>query len=92
MKSVYKITLLFGITILVSSAIIMHQTISIFQICMSTLDMIHIPNRAHLKMVKKVNYLQMDFKRGFVPYGYDNSTEGYDLAKLNSKSPLDTIS
>ena len=31
-------------------------------------------------------------KRGFVPYGYDNSTEGYDLAKLNSKSPLDTIS
>jgi hypothetical protein len=23
---------------------------------------------------------------------YDNSTEGYDLAKLNSKSPLDTIS
>jgi hypothetical protein len=33
----------------------------------------------------------MDFKRGFEPYGYDNSTEGYDLAKLNSKSPLDTI-
>lgn len=31
-------------------------------------------------------------KRGFVPYEYENSTAGYDLAKLNSKSPLDSIS
>ena len=31
-------------------------------------------------------------KRGFVPYEYENSTAGYELAKLNSKSPLDTIS
>jgi cytochrome c len=31
-------------------------------------------------------------KRGFVPYGYENSTEGYDLAKLNSMSPLDSVS
>ncbi len=28
-------------------------------------------------------------KRGYVPYDYPNSTEGYDAAKLNSKSPLD---
>jgi mono/diheme cytochrome c family protein len=31
-------------------------------------------------------------KRGFVPYGFENSTEGYDLAKLNSMSPVDSVS
>jgi cytochrome c553 len=31
-------------------------------------------------------------KRGFQPYDYPNTTEGYELAKLNSKSPLDSIS
>ena len=30
-------------------------------------------------------------KRGFVPYEYPNSTAGYDAAKLNSKSPLDSL-
>jgi len=29
-------------------------------------------------------------KRGYVPYEYPNTTEGYDAAKLNSKSPLDS--
>lgn len=28
-------------------------------------------------------------KRGYVPYDYPNTTEGYDDAKLNSVSPLD---
>jgi mono/diheme cytochrome c family protein len=28
--------------------------------------------------------------RGYVPYEYPNSTAGYDAAKLNSKSPLDS--
>ncbi len=28
-------------------------------------------------------------KRGYVPYEFANSTEGYEAAKLNSKSPLD---
>ena len=31
-------------------------------------------------------------KRGFVPYEYANSPAGYDSAKLNSKSPLDSLS
>jgi mono/diheme cytochrome c family protein len=31
-------------------------------------------------------------KRGFEPYEYENSTAGYELAKLNSKSPIDSIS
>lgn len=29
-------------------------------------------------------------KRGFTPYEYENSTEGYNLAKANLKSPLDS--
>lgn len=28
--------------------------------------------------------------RGFTPYEYENSTEGYELAKANSVSPLDS--
>lgn len=28
-------------------------------------------------------------KRGYVPYEFPNTTEGYEAAKLNSKSPLD---
>lgn len=31
-------------------------------------------------------------KRGYVPYEYANTTEGYESAKLNSKSPLDSLS
>ena len=31
-------------------------------------------------------------KRGFEPYDYPNTTEGYDLAKANLKSPLDSLS
>ena len=31
-------------------------------------------------------------KRGFDSYEYKNTNEGYDLAKANSKSPLDSIS
>lgn len=31
-------------------------------------------------------------KRGYVPYGFANNAEGYDAAKLNSKSPLDSLS
>ena len=31
-------------------------------------------------------------KRGYEPYDYPNTTEGYDLAKANLKSPLDSLS
>jgi len=30
--------------------------------------------------------------RGFTPYEYPNTTEGYEMAKANLKSPLDTAS
>ncbi len=31
-------------------------------------------------------------KRGFEPYEYSNTTEGYEAAKANLKSPLDSLS
>ena len=31
-------------------------------------------------------------KRGFTPNEYENTTEGYELAKANLKSPLDSLS
>jgi mono/diheme cytochrome c family protein len=31
-------------------------------------------------------------KRGFEPYEYENTTAGYELAKANLKSPLDSLS
>jgi mono/diheme cytochrome c family protein len=31
-------------------------------------------------------------KRGYVPYGYPNTNEGYEAAKANLKSPLDSAS
>ncbi len=30
-------------------------------------------------------------KRGFTPYEYENTNEGYELAKANLKSPLDSL-
>lgn len=36
--------------------------------------------------------VQGTINRGFEVYEYPNTTAGYDAAKLNSKSPLDTIS
>ncbi|SFU57678.1 Cytochrome C oxidase, cbb3-type, subunit III [Pustulibacterium marinum] len=30
-------------------------------------------------------------KRGWLPYDYENTTEGYDLAKVNLHSPLDSV-
>ncbi len=31
-------------------------------------------------------------KRGFTPYAYENTTAGYEAAKANLKSPLDSLS
>ena len=94
MKSVYKITLLFGITILVSSC---HNT--------SAPNYQYFPNM--YESVGYETYSESDaFKngieaqlpaegtvnRGFEPFEYENSTEGYELAKANLKSPLDSLS
>ena len=94
MKRVYKITLLFGITILVSSC--HSNTAPNYQYFPNMYEHIGYDTYSESNAFKNGQEGQLPadgtLKRGFVPYGYDNSTEGYDLAKLNSKSPLDTIS
>ena len=93
MKRIYKITLLVGITILVSSC---HNT--------SAPNYQYFPNM--YESVGYETYSESDaFKngieaqlpaegtvnRGFEPFEYENSTEGYELAKANLKSPLDSL-
>ena len=94
MKSIYKITFLFGITILVSSC---HSTTAPnYQYFPNMYEHIGYDTYAESTAFKDGKEAQLpadgSLKRGFVPYGYENSIEGYDLAKLNSVSPLDTIS
>ncbi|PWA05671.1 c-type cytochrome [Flavobacterium psychrotolerans] len=94
MKSIYKITLLVCITILVSSC---HDN--------SKPNYQYMPNM--YEPVSYNTYSQSDaFKngkegqlpvegtinRGFEPYQYENTPAGYELAKLNLKSPLDSLS
>ena len=92
MKSVYKITLLVCITILVSSC---HDN--------SKPNYQYMPN-----MYEPVSYntysesdafkngkegqlpVEGTINRGFEPYQYENTPAGYELAKANLKSPLDS--
>lgn len=99
MKSLYKITLLFGFMMLVSSC---HNNAapnyqyfpnmyeSVGYETYSESNAFNSPTGLHGKegQLPPVGTI----KRGFVPYEYENSTAGYELAKLNSKSPLDSIS
>lgn len=94
MKSIYKITLLVGITILVSSC---HDNSKPnYQYMPNMYEPVSYTTYSESEAFKngKEGQLPVEgtIKRGFVPYGYENSTAGYDLAKLNSKSPLTFIS
>jgi hypothetical protein len=42
------------------------------------------------KMVRKVNFPSGTIKE-FRTYGYEDTPAGYELAKANSKSPLDSL-
>ena len=94
MKSIYKKTLLVGITILVSSC---HDNSKPnYQYMPNMYEPVSYSTYSESSAFKngKEGQLPVDgtINRGFVPYGYENSTAGYDLAKLNLKSPLVAIS
>jgi len=94
MKSVYKITLLFGITMLVSSC---HDTTQPnFQYFPDMYEPVGYETYAESKAFKDGKEAQLPAKgtidRGFEPYEYEDSPAGYDLAKANLKSPLDSPS
>jgi Cytochrome C oxidase, cbb3-type, subunit III len=94
MKSLYKITFLVCITILVSSC--HDKSKPNYQYMPNMYESVGYETYSESDAFKDGKEGQLPakgtIKRGFVPYEYENSTAGYDSAKLNLKSPLDTIS
>ncbi len=94
MKSIYKIALLFGILILVSSC---HDTKAPnYQYFPNMYESIGYETYSESDAFKNGQEAQLpakgSLKRGFVPYEYENTAAGYELAKANLKSPLDSMS
>ena len=93
MKSVYKITLLFGIIILVSSC---HNTTAPnYQYFPNMYESVGYETYSESDAFKDGKEGQLpaegSINRGFEPFEYENSTAGYELAKANLKSPLDSL-
>ncbi|TDD78579.1 c-type cytochrome [Flavobacterium caseinilyticum] len=93
MKSVYKITLLFGITILVSSC--HNNAAPNYQYFPNMYESVGYETYAESNAFKNGKEGQLpaegSLDRGTEPYEYENSTAGYESAKANLKSPLDSI-
>ena len=93
MKRVNKIALLLGITISVVSC---HNDKSPnYQYMPNMYESVGYETYSESDAFKngKEGQLPPDgtIKRGFEPYEYENSTAGYELAKANLKSPLDSL-
>lgn len=93
MKRIYKITLLVGISILVSSC--HNNSAPNYQYFPNMYESVAYEPYTEAKVFKggKEGQLPVEgtINRGFEPYEYENSTAGYELAKANLKSPLDSI-
>ncbi|PBJ13373.1 cytochrome c [Flavobacterium sp. ACN6] len=93
MKRIYKITLLVGITILVSSC--HNNSAPNYQYFPNMYESVAYEPYTEAKIFKGGKEGQLPvagtINRGFEPYDYENSTAGYELAKANLKSPLDSI-
>lgn len=90
MKRIYKITLLVGITILVSSC--HNNSAPNYQYFPNMYESVSYETYSEAKIFKGGKEGQLPvagtINRGFEPYEYENSTAGYELAKANLKSPL----
>jgi cytochrome c5 len=90
MKRIYKITLLVGITILVSSC--HNNSAPNYQYFPNMYESVAYETYAEANVFKGGKEGQLPvagtINRGFEPYEYENSTAGYELAKANLKSPL----
>ena len=93
MKRIYKITLLVGITILVSSC--HNNSAPNYQYFPNMYESVGYETYSEAKIFKGGKEGQLpaegSINRGFEPYEYENSTAGYELAKANLKSPLDSV-
>jgi len=92
MKSLYKITLIFGLMILVASCHNdanpnyqyfpnMYEAVSAETYATAPVDVFKNGNEGQLPAPGSIN-------RGFEPFDYANTPEGYALAKANLVSPL----
>ena len=95
MKSLYKITLVLGLMVTVSSCFNkekpnyqympnMYEAVSAETYASAPVDVFKNGKEGQLPAVGSIN-------RGFEPFEYENTPEGYALAKANLKSPLDSL-
>jgi len=93
MKSLYKITLLVGIAMTVVSCHNKKQPN--YQYMPNMYQSVGYETYSESGAFANGKEGQLPAKgsipRGFEPYEYENSTAGYELAKANLKSPLDSI-
>ncbi|MCF8319666.1 MAG: cytochrome c [Flavobacterium sp.] len=94
MKTIYKITILLGLSGLVTSC---HDNLKPnYQYMPNMYEPISYNTYAESDAFKNGKEGQLpaegSLNRGFEVYEYENTTAGYELAKANLKSPLDTLS
>ena len=94
MKNIYKIALLIGVPIMVASC--KDNLKPNYQYMPNMYEHVGYATYSQAAVFKGGVEAQLPaegtIKRGFDVYGYANSVEGYDSAKLNSISPLDSLS
>lgn len=94
MKTIYKITILLGLSALVTSC---HDNLKPnYQYMPNMYEPVSYNTYSESDAFKNGKEGQLPVEgtinRGFEVYEYENSTAGYDLAKANLKSPIDTLS
>ena len=93
MKSLYKITLLVGIAITAVSC--QNKKKPNYQYMPNMYESVGYETYSESNAFANGKEGQLPAKgsipRGFEPYDYENSTAGYELAKANLKSPLDSV-
>ena len=94
MKSLYKITLVLGLMVMVSSCF--NKDKPNYQYFPNMYESVGYETYSESNAFKDGKEGQLPakgtIKRGFDVYEYENSTAGYELAKANLKSPLDSLS
>ena len=94
MKTIYKITILLGLSALVTSC---HDNLKPnYQYMPNMYEPVSYNTYSESSAFKNGKEGQLpaegSLNRGFEVYDYDNSVAGYEAAKANLKSPLDTLS
>ena len=94
MKTIYKITILLGLSAIVTSC---HDNLKPnYQYMPNMYEPVSYNTYSESDAFKNGKEGQLpaegSLNRGFEVYEYENTTAGYDLAKANLKSPLDTLS